>query len=150
MARSDSCGSVHPWTALSYTTSTCCIILILFTVPLNIAVIVAIIKSKNYASQFYIIILNLAISDLLIGAVVDPLGAALIFKEGLQLELTPLQVKVFISIMFMLGTSSVQSMALLNLDRFVSIQWPERYSAIKKVHLFVVFLMILSVMITRL
>ncbi len=83
--------------------------------------------------------LNIAISDLLVGAIVDPLGAVLIIKEALVIPLKTIQIQVFISCLFILGTSSVLNMALLNFDRFISIQWPDRYNAITKTHIFVVF-----------
>ncbi len=142
MPDSDKCGLVHTWKGLSFTTGTGCILLTLITLPLNIAVIIAIIKSKNYTSKFYIIMLNIAVSDLLVGLVIDPLGAVLIIEEGLLIEITPYQVQLFISMLFILGTSSVLNMALLNFDRFISIQWADRYNAITKTHLTIVLAVI--------
>eukprot|EP00794_Sanderia_malayensis_P019030 gene19030-20943_t len=142
MPNLDSCGITHQWTALSFLTGTVSCVMILFTIPLNIAVIVAVVKSKNYASTFYVILLNIAVSDLLVGLIIDPLGATLIIREGLRQTLTQVQIKVFTSGMFMFGTSSVLYMALLNFDRFISIQWPDRYDSITKLHCTVVFIFV--------
>ena len=79
------CNSIHSWTALSYTTSISAIILSVVTVPANLTLIVVLAKSKCYQSNFYLIMLNMAISDLFVGTAVDPLGAALIMKEALRM-----------------------------------------------------------------
>ena len=134
MPGSDHCGTTHEWNALSFTTAATCIFLILLTVPLNIAVIVAIIKSKTYTSNFYIIMLNIALSDLFSGILAQPLGAALIIKEGMTIDPNPAEQKTFFISLFMIGSSSVLSMALLNFDRYISIQSPNFYDKLQKWH----------------
>ena len=137
MSRSNDCGSIHRWSALSYTTSTCSTIMCLLTIPLNTAVIVAIIKSGNYTSQFYIIMLNIAVSDLLLGVLTEPLGAALLIEEGLGTGPKKAELSTFLASLFVLGTSSVLSMALLNIDRYLFIQFPAFYETLKEWHLLV-------------
>ena len=134
MARSAACGGTHKWASLSYFSSTFSIIACLFTIPLNIAVILSIIKSGNYTKKFYIIILNIAVSDLLIGLVTEPLGAIFLIREALQIGPTPTQLNVFLASLFLLGTSSVLSMAFLNFDRYISIQFPIFYERIRTCH----------------
>ena len=134
MAQSAACGGTHKWALLSYFSSTFSIIACLFTVPLNIAVILSIIKSGNYTKTFYIVILNIAVSDLLIGLVTEPLGAIFLIREALQMGPTPTQLNVFLASLFLLGTSSVLSMAFLNFDRYISIQFPTFYERIKTWH----------------
>ena len=142
MARAADCGSTHHWTALSYISSTYSAVSCLLTIPLNIAVMISIIKSGNHTANFYIIIFNIAVSDLLIGLVTEPLGAALLIKEGLQTGPSSIQLYVFLSSLFLLGTSSVLNMALLNFDRYISIQFPSHYEQIKKWHIIICFLII--------
>lgn len=139
MAQSSDCGGTHKWAALSYTSSTYSIIACLCTIPLNIAVVISIIKSGNYTTKFYMIILNIAVSDLLIGLVTEPLGAIFLMKEGLQTGPTLTQLYVFLVSLFLLGTSSVLSMALLNFDRYISIQFPHNYEQIKTWHIITSF-----------
>ena len=49
----------------------------------------------------------MAISDLLVGTAVDPLGAALIMKEALRMGPTENEVQVFLIFLFSLGSSSI-------------------------------------------
>ena len=135
MAHPSKCGDTHKWAALSYISCSYSIIACLFTIPLNIAVILSIIKSGNYRTKFYMIILNIAVSDLLIGLVTEPLGAIFLIKEGLQIGPTLPQIYVFLVSLFLLGTSSVLSMAFLNFDRYISIQFPHKYDQIKTWHI---------------
>lgn len=139
MAASSACGGTHHWMVLSYISSTLCMLACVLTIPLNIAVIVSIVKSRNYSARFYIVILNIAISDLLIGAVTEPLGAALLIKEGLNIGPTLKQLNVFLVSLFLLGTSSILNMALLNLDRYISIQFPRKYESVNKLQIIVCF-----------
>ena len=142
MGETSDCGGTHHWSLLSYISSTFCMVACILTIPLNIALIVSIIKSGSYTTRFYIIMLNIAISDLLIGMVTEPLGAVLLIKEGLQTGPTTTQLHVFLVSLFLLGTSSVLSMALLNFDRYISIQYPSQYELITKWHLIICFLVI--------
>ena len=142
MPDADLCGERHEWEALSYATGIYSIILILLTVPFNIAVIFAIIKSQTYNLNFYIIMLNTAISDLLCGVVVQPLLVSIVFEEAMRLETNPVRMKTFFITIFMIGSSSVLSMALLNFDRFISIQWPNSYDALRNSHVIVALVII--------
>ena len=137
MPVADQCGTVHDWTALSFTSGAYSILLILLTVPLNIAVIFAIIKSQTYKSNFYIIMLNTAISDLLCGFVAQPFGSSILIKEGRKVKSSHIELETFIITVFSIGSSSVLSMALLNFDRFISIQCPNSYDKLRKRHVIV-------------
>eukprot|EP00112_Aurelia_sp_Birch-Aquarium-sp1_P023335 Seg6905.2 transcript_id=Seg6905.2/GoldUCD/mRNA.D3Y31 product="5-hydroxytryptamine receptor 2C" protein_id=Seg6905.2/GoldUCD/D3Y31 len=142
MPAADQCGAFHDWIALSFASAAYSILLILLTVPLNIAVIVAIIKSKTYKSNFYIIMLNTAISDLLCGIVVQPFAAVLLMEEGMKVKEPPAAVKAFFVTVMMLGSSSVLSMALLNFDRYISIQWRNSYEKLRKSHVIVALIIV--------
>ncbi|XP_022791999.1 5-hydroxytryptamine receptor 1A-beta-like [Stylophora pistillata] len=112
---------------ISFTTAAVCIPLCLFTVAGNLLVVLAIFTdpNKDLKSPFNYFVANLAISDLLVGFVVDPIAVVYHIMEGVERKLPPLpyiHMPYFISC-----TASVLSLAALTLDRYLAITSPLTY-----------------------
>lgn len=71
----DHCKAVAPPLELSITTSVITILLTIITVPGNLFICVAMARdpNKELRTSFNYLLLNIAVSDLIIGTVTDPL-----------------------------------------------------------------------------
>ena len=112
---------------ISFTTATVCVPLCLFTIAGNLLVVLAIFidPNKDLKSPFNYFVANLAISDLVVGFVVDPTAVAYHVSEGVLREYPPvayIHMPYFISC-----TASVLSLAALTVDRFLAITSPLTY-----------------------
>lgn len=103
----------------SVTTSTVAAILTLITVPGNLLICWAVIwnPTGNLKTSFNYLVLNLAIADLIIGVVTDPLFVDFHVKEALQHEVLNVQWVVHVS-HFFTSTVSVLSIVALAVNRY--------------------------------
>ena len=106
-------------------------ILCLITVPGNLLVVMAVFinPNKDLRSPFMFLVANLAMADLLVGLVTDPVSAIYHMKNALGLidykTLIPsVHMPFFISC-----TASVLSLAALTVDRYLAITSPFKYRA---------------------
>ena len=113
---------------ISFTSATISVGMCLFTIPGNLLIVLAIFidPNKDLKSPFNYFVANLAISDLVVGFVVDPMSVAFHVSEGVAREyptdLVYLHIPYFISC-----TASVLSLAALTVDRFLAITSPLSY-----------------------
>ena len=106
-------------------------LLCLITVPGNLLVVMAVFidPNKDLRSPFMYFVANLAMADLLVGLVTDPVSAIYHIKNALGLidyeTLMP-----FVHMPFFIScTASVLSLAALTMDRYLAITSPFRYRA---------------------
>lgn len=113
---------------ISYASGSLSVIMSLVTVTGNILVVLAIFidPNKDLKSPFNYLVANLAVCDLFVGLVVDPMSAVYHFSEGAArkypTKLVYLHIPYFISC-----TGSVLSLAALTVDRFWAITFPLSY-----------------------
>ena len=117
-----------PPSYISFTTASISIPLCLVTVIGNLLVVLAVFidPNKDLKSPFNYFIANLAIADLIVGFVVDPMSVLFHFSEGLSgaypTALVYIHIPYFIS-----STASVLSLAALSMDRYLAITSPMTY-----------------------
>ena len=112
----------HVWTpfAASVTTAVVAAILIIITVPGNLLICWAVIwnPTRNLRSPFNYLVLNLAIADLTVGAVTEPVFVGFHSTEALKHQHVE-GVKWVVSMSyFMSSTASVLSMVALSVNRY--------------------------------
>ena len=116
-------------------TATAVIMLILFIVglPANIIIIVSILYQKLYKETTHILLLNLAISDLLVCLLVMPFTIVTGFAGGFifgDSDHTRCQVCQTGLILIVLTSFSVGILAMISVDRFIFIKFPLRYETV--------------------
>ena len=113
---------------ISFTTATISAGMCLFTILGNLLIVLAIFidPNKDLKSPFNYFVANLAISDLVVGFVVDPMSVAFHVSEGVAKEYPTGVVYLHISY-FISCTASVLSLAALTVDRFLAITSPLSY-----------------------
>lgn len=112
---------------LSFTTAGVLSLLCLFTVPGNLLVVLAVFidPNKELRSPFNYFVANLAMADLLVGLVTEPVSILYHVKEGMGLldaGSPVIHMPFFISC-----TASILSLLVLTLDRYVAITSPFKY-----------------------
>ena len=120
--QSNLCQDYWPPFATSVTTATVAGVLTLVTVPGNLLICWAVIKNptRNLKTSFNYLVLNLAIADLIIGAVTDPLFVGYHANEALQNEVLKIQWLVHVSY-FLTSTASVLSIVALAVNRYQAV-----------------------------
>ena len=116
------CEGVWAPYALSVTTASCSAVLCVATVPGNALICWAIIRDPygELKSSFNYFVLNLAMADLFIGAVTEPVFVWYHASEALHHEVLALRWLVYTSY-FMTCAASVLSIAALSFDRHLTI-----------------------------
>ena len=112
---------VHVWApfAISVTTATVSAILSITTVPGNLMICWAVIwnPTRNLRSSFNYLVLNLAIADLLVGTVTEPVSVVFHLKEAATLEQNvPSRVVRYLFLMTL--TASVLGIVALAVNRY--------------------------------
>lgn len=125
----NSCAGVPAPKALSFTTAALSLLLALVTIPGNFLVCLAVLKDpyKRLKTPFTFFVVNLAVSDLIVGMVTEPISVLIHFREGFSLSISNLwliHMSYFISC-----TASVLNLAALTADRFTAISYPLQYRA---------------------
>ena len=115
--------------AESYATAILSGILALVTIPGNVLVCLAVLKTsnRNIRNPFNYFVLSLAVADLVVGCLTEPLSVYVHVKEASggcveHVELQFLHMSYFISC-----TSSVLSICLLGIERYVAITSPLKF-----------------------
>ena len=125
----DACESVMPPTALSIGTSCSSVLLMIVTTFGNTLVLLAILidPNKDLRTPFNYFVANLAVADLTVGLLADPLSIAFHAIEATgkdqPLTLGPALYVVY----FSSCTASLFSLAALAVDRYIAITSPLRY-----------------------
>ncbi|XP_022781904.1 melanocyte-stimulating hormone receptor-like [Stylophora pistillata] len=126
----DKCLAVPPPTSLSLFTAATSALLAVVTVPCNVLVCLVILRSppqfKNLRTPFTYFILNLAITDVLVGITTEPMSVVYHLMEAREVS-SPSFVRLFHLLYFLPCTVSVLSIMALTLERFFAIAKPLRY-----------------------
>lgn len=123
------CAGVWPNDEISYTNASVSAFLSIITVPGNLLVFMVVLKNPNgkMRTPFNWFILNLGIADLLVGLVVEPLGAVVHIREAFGF---PLKYHVYLRPFYFTScTASVFSLGMLTIDRYIAITSPLQYRA---------------------
>ena len=117
---------------LSYFTGTISIILMLINIPGNLLVILAVAldPNKNLRNPFNFLVTNLAVADLIVGLITDPLSIHIHFKEGRNQNISDDEIKAIHMSYFISCTASVLSIVLLAIDRYVALVYPMQHRTI--------------------
>ncbi|XP_046845766.1 LOW QUALITY PROTEIN: histamine H2 receptor-like [Xenia sp. Carnegie-2017] len=143
------CRTTGAPTALSLFTGTISILFMITNIPGNLLVILAVIidPNKNLRNPFNLLIMNLAIADLIVGVVTNPLSIHVHFKEQNE-EISDGEIKAIHMSYFISCTASVLSIVLLACDRYIALGYPIRYHVIMKrqtLFISVIFIWFLSI-----
>ena len=121
------CAKVWAPTEVSLTTMVLAIIFMIATVPGNLMVILAVLfdPNKNLRSPFTLLVANLAVTDLIVGALVEPLSVNTHYREsqGMSISMSWFSQSVY----FLCCTASLLSLAALTVDRYLAITKPLWY-----------------------
>ena len=125
------CQKVWAPASLSYFSTSISMVLCLLTAPGNLLVCWAILRNPNndLRMPFTILILNLAIADLIVGAIVDPLSVQYHIQEALRAPHTKGPIQALHIGFFISCTASVFCLGGLTLDRYLAITSPLWYRA---------------------
>lgn len=130
MEGKDDCAAVPASTTLSLFTAAVSGVVALVTVPCNILVCLVILRSpprlKNLRTPFTYFILNLALTDLLVGAATEPISVVYHLMEARSVS-SPSLVRLLQVLYFLTCTVSVLSILALTLERFYAISKPFKY-----------------------
>lgn len=145
------CTEVVAPSVLSYFTAAISAILIVVTVPGNLLVLITVYKDPNndLRTPFCLYVVNLAVSDLIVGCVVEPMSVVFHFHEGFRAGAALGDIAVIHMSYFISCTASVLSLAALTFDRFLAVEWPVKYrTKLNSIHARVVSLSIWLVSFT--
>ena len=115
--------------ALSFFTGSISIILMIINIPGNLLVILAVAldPNKNLRNSFNFLVMNLAVADLIVGLVTDPLSIHVHFKEGNNYAISDGEIQAIHMSYFISCTASVLSIVLLACDRYIALVYPTRH-----------------------
>ena len=116
------CEETWPPFSLSVFTASVSVVLCLVTVPGNFLVCVAIIKDpyKELKTSFNYFVLQLAISDLVVGALTEPVFIAFHVREAMKYPVVE-NIWIIHLTFFISYTASLLSLAALTLDRYLTV-----------------------------
>ena len=118
----DLCEDTWPPFTLSAFTASISVVLCLVTVPGNVLVCIAVIKDpyKELKTSFNCFVLQLAISDLVVGALTEPVFIAYHIREALRYPVME-NIWVIHLTFFVSYTASLLSLAALTWDRYLTV-----------------------------
>ena len=111
-------------TSLAFFTLSLSILFLITNIPGNLLVLLAVLRNpyKNLHSSFNILMTNLAVADLIVGAIVCPLSIHFHLNEALKENISITQIKIFHYSYFISCIASVLSLASLAVERYVAIR----------------------------
>ena len=123
------CRIIDPPTELSFTTASMVIVFILTNIPGNLLVILAVVldPNKNLRTPFNWLVVNLAVADLIVGVIVQPLKVHFHIKEGLEKNYVPDEIHLMNMVYFISCTASVLSLTSLAIERYLAVRKPFTY-----------------------
>ena len=122
--RSDSCSDQAPPYIVPFLTTALSILFALVTIPGNALVLAAVIRDPygNLRTPFNYLVLNLAIADLSVGLIVDPLSIIYHLEEGIKsINLAGFGIEIEHVAYLIACTASVLSMASMTADRYMAV-----------------------------
>ncbi len=124
------CRSIQPPTQMSFVTASVTTLLIFTNVPGNILVILAVVvdPNKNLRTPFNWLVVNLAIADLIVGVIAQPLAVYFHIKEGLDNNGVRVEESLAIYIIYFIScTASILSVSSLAVERYLAVRKPNTY-----------------------
>ena len=124
------CRGVWAPREVSLTTLSIAAVFSLVTVPGNLLIIQCVLMDPNKnlrRTPYILLILNLAITDLIVGAMVEPLSMYTHWNEAHGLSINYSWLSQFVY--FMCCTASLLSLCILTIDRYLAITSPMWYRA---------------------
>lgn len=122
------CKGVGPPIEVPITTLSTAALYCLFTVPGNLLIILSVLLDPNKnlrRTPYILLILNLAITDLIVGVMVEPLSMNTHWREAHSLSINNSWLSQFVY--FMCCTASLLSLVILTIDRYLAITSPMWY-----------------------
>lgn len=112
---------------LSIFTTTVSLGLTFVTIAGNSLICYAILKDPFHElrTPFSFLILSLAITDLLVGILMDPISTVFHLTEALEIDLV--DIRILHIFYFILSTASIMSLGALTIDRYVAVIYPLNY-----------------------
>ena len=147
------CAEIPPPRHLSFFTAAMSFLLAIITIPGNALVCVAIVRDpfRELKTPFSYFLLSLAVTDLLVGTLMDTISAVYHLSEGLQLALVG--IKTVHVAYFILCTASILTLAALTVDRYYAVMAPLRYKSRltpRKVRMFMIAIWVSSLALSML
>ena len=124
------CRSVKPPAAMSYFTASVITVLVFTNIPGNILVILAVVldPNKNLRTPFNWLVVNLAVADLIVGIIAQPLAVYFHIKEGLDTNGVGGEESLAIYIVYFMSCSaSILSVSSLAVERYLAVRKPNTY-----------------------
>ena len=123
------CLDIAAPTELSFISATLFSVLILTNIPGNILIILALLwdPNKNLRTPFNWLVVNLAIADLIIGIIAQPILVTGLIKEGLRKHGIPGEWVASHMTYFISCTASVLSLISLTVERCLAVREPIAY-----------------------
>ena len=124
LAVEEECHGKDSTTNMSYFTGSAAFFLMLVNIPGNLLEILAVVLDpyKNLRTPFNFMMTNLAIADLIVGTVTEPMSIYLHWKEGMGDHVSIAESRVFFMSYFISCTASLLSLAILAVERYVAIR----------------------------
>ena len=122
------CDGILPPVGLSYFTSIASLIFSLIAITGNGLVCLCLIVNpyRNLRTPFNYFLVNLGVSDLIVGTVALPISSYTHFIEALRIEHAD-QTSIFHMAFFISINSSSFSLIALSFDRYAAVKWPMLY-----------------------
>ena len=115
---------------MSYLTASAITLLIFTNIPGNILVILAVVldPNKNLRTPFNWLVVNLAVADLFVGIIAQPLALHFHIKEGLEMNGVGGKESLAIHIVYFISCSaSILSVSSLAVERYLAVRKPHTY-----------------------
>lgn len=127
-----SCKGVPAPVELSFSTAAVSIFFSLLTTPGNLLVCLSVFIDpyKKLRTPFNFFIVNLALADLTVGMITEPMSAVYHYREGIRVDFANLQ-KVHHYLYFTTCTASILSLGALTAERYTAAASTESYRAKK-------------------
>ena len=124
----DNCTSIWAPIELSYVTFGISLVIMLFAITGNFLIILAVIWNPNYnlRSPFNFFLVNLSVSDLLLGGVVLPIMCVVHYQEAIKVQSATTSAVLHMSILISTGAGTL-NIVVMCLDRCAAVWWPITY-----------------------
>ena len=125
----EECHGKDSTSGMSYFTVSVAFILMVLNIPGNLLQILAVVLDpfKKLRTPFNFMMTNLAIADLLVGTVTEPMSIYTHWTEGMGNHVTLGQSRVLFMSYFISCTASLLSLATLAVERYLAIRYPFLY-----------------------
>lgn len=125
----DECHGSDSIPNMSYLTVSIAFLLMIPNIPGNLLEILAVALDpyKKLRTPFNFMMTNLAVADLVVGVVTEPMSIYIHWKEGMGEHVTLGELRVLFMSYFISCTASLLSLATLAVERYLAIRYPYIY-----------------------